>query len=113
MKTLITGPDGFVGSEVCRYLIQRGFSVRGAQWLELPLPEGCESIVVGDIGPGTDWGAALDGIDAVVHLAARVHVMKDSVSDTLAAFRNVNVDGTRRLAESAAEAGVKRFVFLS
>ncbi|MDH5747813.1 MAG: NAD-dependent epimerase/dehydratase family protein, partial [Rhodospirillales bacterium] len=68
---------------------------------------------VGDIGPDTDWSVALAGADAVVHLAARVHVMRErgSASDTL--HQRINVDGTRRLAEAAVSAGVKRFVFLS
>jgi nucleoside-diphosphate-sugar epimerase len=110
---LVTGPDGFVGTRVCRVLLERGFEVSGAQWRTAPLPEGCRSVVVGDIGPDTDWQAALPGADVVVHLAARVHVMRDSAANPLAAFRTVNADGTRRLAQCAARAGVKRFVFLS
>ncbi len=70
-------------------------------------------MAVGNIGPNTDWTSALVGIDAVVHLAARVHMMQDTAADPLAEFRRVNVEGTRRLAEAAAQAGVKRFVFLS
>ncbi len=69
--------------------------------------------MVGDIGPATDWRQALQGIDAIVHLAARVHVMRDDSSDPLAEHRRVNRDGTRRLAEQAARAGVRRLVFLS
>jgi nucleoside-diphosphate-sugar epimerase len=49
----------------------------------------------------------------VVHLAARVHVMHDTASDPLSAFRSVNVQGTLNLARQAAAAGVKRFVFIS
>jgi nucleoside-diphosphate-sugar epimerase len=56
---------------------------------------------------------AVEGIDAVVHLAARVHVLRDSVSDPAAAYRQVNVDGTRLLAELAADAGVRTFVLAS
>jgi len=65
------------------------------------------------IGPDTDWGKAFDGIDTVIHLAARVHVMDETDGEPLAAYRRVNVAGTERLARSAAAAGVKRFVFLS
>ena len=65
------------------------------------------------LGPDTDWSAALDGVDAVAHLAARVHVMRERAADSLAAFRRTNVEGTLRLARSAAAAGVKKFVFLS
>ena len=70
-------------------------------------------VVVGNIDASTDWSEALKGMEAVVHLAARVHIMDDTAEDPLAAFREVNVDGTRRLAEEAAKAGVKRFVFIS
>jgi nucleoside-diphosphate-sugar epimerase len=110
---LVTGPDGFVGNEVCRELLRRGAAVRGGQWRAAPLPDGCKSVVIGDIGPDTNWSAALVGVDVVIHLAARVHIMKDVSDDPLAEFRRINVDGTRRLAEAAAEAGVKRLVFLS
>jgi len=113
MKILVTGPDGFVGSAVCAKLFADGLQVRGAQWKSAPLSEGCASVVVGNIDAETDWKNALDGIDAVVHLAARVHIMDDTSADPLAAFREVNVEGTRHLAESAAKAGVKRFVFIS
>jgi nucleoside-diphosphate-sugar epimerase len=68
---------------------------------------------VGDIGPETDWHVALGGVEAVVHLAARVHVMRDTSVDPLAAFRAVNTEGTLNLARQAAAAGVKRFIFVS
>jgi nucleoside-diphosphate-sugar epimerase len=70
-------------------------------------------IVIPDLGPETPWRDALDGVDKVIHLAARVHVMREGASDPLAEFRHVNVDGTRRLAEEAAAAGVGRIVFFS
>ena len=66
-----------------------------------------------DIGPDTDWRAALAGIDAIVHLAARAHVLRDSSADAHALYRAVNTLGALRLAEAAAAAGVRRFVFLS
>jgi nucleoside-diphosphate-sugar epimerase len=68
---------------------------------------------VSDIGSNTDWRAALQGISSVIHLAGRAHVMRESASNPLAAYRETNVAGTRRLAEAAAEEGVKRFIFLS
>jgi nucleoside-diphosphate-sugar epimerase len=113
MQILVTGPDGFLGTAVCSTLRDHGFFVRGAQWKAFPLTEGCESVVVGDINAQTDWSAALEQIDTVVHLAARVHVMDDPSADPLEAFRSVNVAGTQRLAQAAVSAGVKRFVFIS
>jgi nucleoside-diphosphate-sugar epimerase len=75
--------------------------------------EGAEATLVEDLGPDTDWSAALAGVDAAVHLAARVHVMHDPSADPLADFRRVNVLGTETLARSAARSGVRRLVFVS
>jgi len=69
--------------------------------------------MVGNIGSETDWSDALSGIEGIVHLAARVHVMHESAADPLAAYREVNVAGTERLVRQAAEAGVKRLVYIS
>jgi nucleoside-diphosphate-sugar epimerase len=70
------------------------------------------SVHIDSIGPDTDWEEALEGMDAVVHLAARVHVMRDQISGA-AEFHRVNTDGTLRLARAAAAAGARRFVFIS
>lgn len=76
-------------------------------------PAGLEIVPVGDIGPATDWGAALAGVDCVVHLAARTHVVHDPAPDPLAEYRRVNVAATAALASAAAAARVRRLVFLS
>jgi UDP-glucose 4-epimerase len=68
---------------------------------------------VGELLPATDWGQALQGVDAVVHCAARVHLMQDDATDHLQAFREVNVYGTLNLANQAAQAGDRRIVFVS
>ena len=73
----------------------------------------CPVIEVGDLDANTDWSVALFGVSSVVHAAARAHVMKDQSADPLAEFRRVNVAGTLNLAQQAALAGVKRFVFVS
>jgi nucleoside-diphosphate-sugar epimerase len=112
MNVLVTGANGFVGRAVVRRLAQLRIKVRGAMRQAVPV-EGCEPIAVGDIGARTDWREALAGIDVVVHLAARVHVMRDTAADPLAAFRAVNVEGTLALATASKAAGVRRFVFVS
>lgn len=110
---LVTGSDGFVGTAVCREMLRRRIPVRGCLWQPASLPDGCESIVVGDIGAHTEWNNALVDVEAVVHLAARVHIMDDEAIDPISEFRKTNVEGTRHLAASAAKAGVKRFLYLS
>ena len=112
-RILVTGPDGFVGSRLCRRLLNDGWAVRGAQLAPAPLPAGCESVTVGDLAAAVNWPEALQGVDCVIHLAARVHVMQDRAADPLREFRHVNTEGTRALATAAAAAGVKRFVFVS
>jgi len=112
---LITGASGFVGAAVAARLVQLGCpttraAVRRA-YTQLPL--GVEGCVVTTLAADTDWTSALAGIDSVVHAAARVHVMRESATDPLAAFRRVNVEGTLNLARQAAQAGVRRFVFIS
>ena len=114
-KILITGITGFVGAALCKQLRQNDHMLSGTT-RTANLGAGPESVPlyhIPEIGPDTDWSQALSGAEIVIHLAARVHVMKDRAVDPLAEFRRVNTDGTLRLAEQAAAAGVKRFIFLS
>ncbi|MDR6268424.1 NAD-dependent epimerase/dehydratase family protein [Arthrobacter russicus] len=113
MKILLTGATGFVGREVVSALQAQGHQVVAAVRSTAALPPGVEQRVVGDISGPVAWAEALDGIDTVLHLAARVHQMNDSAVDPLASFRAVNTEPTARLAQAAEAAGVKRFVFLS
>lgn len=112
MRVMVTGATGFVGGPVCRTLLARGHRVVAAMRRDIDLP-GIETHRVDALGPETDWSAALAGCDAVIHLAARAHVMAESEADPLAVFRKANRDGTSRLAEQAAAAGIRRFVFVS
>lgn len=119
MRVLVTGATGFVGPWVCATLARAGMAVRGAvRHGDGPrkLSNGfvlADCVAVGAISDTTDWSAALHGVDAVVHLAARVHIMRDDAADPLQAFCAVNVDATLRLAREAAARGVTRFVFVS
>lgn len=111
----VTGAAGFVGGALLAALAGAGRSMRPLVRVarEGQAVRGVPAVAVGDIGQDTDWSAALTGVDCLVHCAARVHVMAETVADPLAAFRAVNVAGTRRLAEQAAAAGVRRLVFVS
>ncbi|WP_314955261.1 NAD-dependent epimerase/dehydratase family protein [Bradyrhizobium cosmicum] len=105
---LVTGASGFVGRHVAPALAREGWSVRRA----VRGPEGIDDeVVIESIGPDTDWTAALEGVDAVVHLAARVHHKHEEHAVQL--YRNVNIAGTLHLARCAATAGVRQFIFVS
>lgn len=110
---MITGATGFVGRALLGQLSSSGFHVTAATRNEVYVAPSIQSIPVGDIGPNTDWSAALKGVGIVIHLAARVHQMRDSHPDSLAAYRTVNAEGTKQLALQAAMTGVRQFIFLS
>jgi UDP-glucose 4-epimerase len=105
---LVTGAGGFVGRHLVPVLAGEGWRVRRAV---RTLSGSDDEVLVGSIGPATDWQAALAGVEAVVHLAARVH--HPGEEDAAELYRTVNTEGTLQLARSAAAAGVRRFVHLS
>jgi nucleoside-diphosphate-sugar epimerase len=110
---LVTGATGFVGSALIARLSSDNVVVRAAVRREAVVLEGVGVVKVGDLSPKTDWCVALHGVDAVVHAAARVHVMADAAADPLSEFRCANVGATLNLAHQAAKARVRRFVFIS
>lgn len=115
MRVLVTGASGFVGRAVVAQLaLDANVVVRAAS---RGSPAGnataIEHVCSPELSRQSDWRNALHQTTAVVHAAARVHMMHETSADPLTSFREVNVDGTARLAEQAAAAGVRRFVFLS
>jgi nucleoside-diphosphate-sugar epimerase len=115
MKILVTGATGFVGRPLCVHLAQKNWLVRAcihSRPADFQV-DGVEFASTPSIDGSTDWVCALSGVQAVVHLAARVHVMRETRSDALAAFRKINVEGTVRLATAASAAGIRRFIYLS
>ncbi len=106
--TLVTGASGFVGSHLVAEMARRGLSVRGVTRGTTP-----GLLTVPSYGHEMDWRSYLEGVDTVIHLAARVHVMRETASDPLFLFREANVAATVNLARQAAAAGVRRFVFCS
>lgn len=113
LRLLVTGANGFVGSALSDAAIRQGLLVRGALRTNTQLQPGVDVTIVGEIDGETDWEQALDGVDVVIHCAARVHVMKDKAADPMAEFLKTNVEGTANLAYQAVKAGVKRLVFVS
>jgi nucleoside-diphosphate-sugar epimerase len=114
-KVLVTGATGFVGRHLCDSLVSSGYKVTGiTRSLEnRSSPGNYDLQIAGDIGTEIDWRPILRDVDYVVHLAARVHVMSEATEDPLTRFRRVNSWGSKKLAESAATVGVKRFVYVS
>ena len=111
---LVTGATGFVGRHLSAALAADALEVRGAVRSPFaPLPQGVRPFLVRGLSDRDGIATALAGVDTVVHLAARVHVMRESDPDPLRAFRAVNVEGTRVVLEEAARAGVRRFLFAS
>ena len=111
MSVLLTGSTGFIGQRLLESLAPHNVLCAVRKQVA---QDG--SICVGDITGITDWKRCFDmefGVEVIVHCAARVHVMGDKAQDPLQAFREVNTAGTLRLATQAADAGVKRFIFLS
>lgn len=114
MTILVTGATGFVGTGLMARFsaenrLARGTSRKPVRALAGPI----EWAVVGDQDDSTDWTTALEGVRTVIHLAARVHIVREGDADPLTAFRRTNVQGTLNLARQAASVGVERFVFVS
>jgi UDP-glucose 4-epimerase len=105
---LVTGASGFVGRHLAPVLARNGWRVRSAV---RHLSSSPDDVVIESIGSETDWSVALGGVEAVVHLAARVHHPRDEYATEL--YRSVNTEGTLHLARCAAKAGVRQFIFVS
>jgi nucleoside-diphosphate-sugar epimerase len=120
VNLVITGATGFLGKYFTDYILSEHYVIKAfVRQPSLELPFSVKQVVVGDLArlaldhPSGFLREAFNGVDVVVHAAARVHVMSDDASNPLAEFRKVNRDATLVLARLAAESGIKRFVFLS
>jgi nucleoside-diphosphate-sugar epimerase len=110
---LVTGANGFVGTSLCERLNREALPFRAVSRNNHQTQRHSGAFTIGDIDGQTDWRDALQSMQLVVHLAARVHIMRDSSSDPLSDFRRVNVEGAAQLARQAADHGVRRLVFVS
>lgn len=108
---LVTGPNGFIGGHLCRYLEEKGYRLRRC-FRTSSLDMGENDVVIGEINDLTYWNTALEGIDTVIHLAGKAHI--GNIRDCDApVFKTVNFDGTQKLASESANCGVRRFIFIS
>lgn len=111
----MTGATGFVGRHLVREALAQGH--RLTLYIRRPPTEPLDprvrTVMVGDLGPDTDWTDRLTGLDAVIYLASRVHVMTETADDPLAAYRKVNTEAALAMAAAAARQGVRRFVYVS
>lgn len=113
MTVLLTGASGFVGKAILKTAQHRGLKIRPV-YRSMDSANGqSEAVLVSGLDGAADWSAALQGVDVVIHAAARAHIMREESLDPLAEYRRVNVEGTLNLARQAAAAGVRRFVFIS
>ena len=115
-RILVTGANGFIGKALCEKLLTDGWPVVGTvrtKHSASKLPLGAEIVTVDSIGSDTVWKKVLTGVDTVVHLAARAHVLSNNSAEVIKDYRKVNVAGTEHLAQTAASMRVRRFIFMS
>jgi len=115
MNVLVTGATGFVGTSVINTLAgnSKYSPIAVIRNTENTIPSSIETILIEDFREDNLFDKCLKKIDVVIHTAARVHVMNDKADNPLAEFRKINVDSTLNFARQSAEAGVKRFIFIS
>ena len=109
MKVALTGSAGFVGTAVMQHLLGQGAEIVTVGHRHRP---GIHT-TYGQLTESPAGSSLLRGYGALIHLGARVHIMQETTADPLTEFRRINVQGTLNLAQEAADAGVKRFVFIS
>jgi nucleoside-diphosphate-sugar epimerase len=109
LKILVTGASGFLGKNLTKHLSRQGHQVFVLSSKKTGYPTVFNSYNFSD----SDLEGKLTELDVVVHLASRVHVLKETSENPLKEFRKANVELTARLAELAAKQNVKRFIFIS
>ncbi|ENV52132.1 UDP-glucose 4-epimerase [Acinetobacter junii CIP 107470 = MTCC 11364] len=112
MQILITGSNGFLGQFLCQYFSKLNYTIlahtRNPHCFNNPQI----SNIIFDLNANLD-GIDFEKVDSIIHCAGRAHVMNETESSPLAAYRRINVEGTLNLAKKAVQCGVKRFIYLS
>ena len=114
-RLLVTGATGFIGHAVVQRLLPtvQDSLVVAVRNSAASFPAVVRVAQIGELGPDTNWLSSLQGVEVVIHCAARAHIMNDLTVDPLAEYRKINTQGTLALARQAVQAGVRRFVFIS
>jgi nucleoside-diphosphate-sugar epimerase len=111
-SSLITGANGFIGESLSRHIASLNYPFLTTT-RKINKNSLYKQVQIDGITRSTNWIHVLLNIDVVIHLAARAHILNDTATDPLAAFRETNTAGTLNLARQAADAGVRRFIFIS
>jgi nucleoside-diphosphate-sugar epimerase len=111
LKILVTGASGFIGSQLVPLLVSHGHEVVAASRAPVDFA-GAAWRLSPELGPESDWSQAVEGAEAVVHLAGRSLIGRESAEEEQLC-QGTNVDGTARLARQAVASGVRHFLFLS
>src|SRR5680860_1285581 len=106
----LTGATGFIGQHLLRGLSARGYRLRVLLRRPTMMPEGCTSVLIGDLARPHNMAEALAEVDAVIHTAGIASTMSGRPEDD---YRRFNTEATVVFAKAAERARVKRFVFLS
>ena len=123
-SVLVTGANGFVGKALVTSLCQKGYTVRAtvrsasahAFMLDYQNQQQLKNLSIyneGELSEKTDWREAIDHVDTIIHCAARAHILRETSTDPLETFRQINTRSTENLALQASNQGVRRFIFLS
>lgn len=112
MKVLVTGASGFIGSHLLPLLAESRFEIVAASRRKRASSQAIEWRNSPELGQDADWSVALQGVDAVVHLAGRAQIGAESSAEENACLR-INTEGTRKLAQQAVRSGVGHFIFVS
>jgi nucleoside-diphosphate-sugar epimerase len=113
MKILVTGANGFVGSQLSEALAKSGHEVRNTARSLASNSSTTRELIICDLESADNLDHLTTGCDAIVHLAGRAHVMSDDPATSESLYVSANVDVTKKLAQSASRTGVKRMILMS
>jgi UDP-glucose 4-epimerase len=112
MNILITGSNGFLGQYLCQHLAEQSYSILAQTRKPQKITHSAVTNINFDLNDDLD-NIDLSQVDVIAHCAGRAHVMNETATSPLDAYRQTNVQGTLNLAKKALQSGVKRFIYLS